>query len=103
MTICFIIALFFLTAMQKIYLCIIFHFLLLAAKLDCFGVAFAVVAACQLLDINEVHLVLSEDHTWIRFGENGQETSEVTWHGNKKICSRDLDDSNYNVVKNYDK
>jgi menin len=31
-------------------------------KLDCFGVAFAVVAACQLLQVPGVHLALSEDH-----------------------------------------
>ena len=49
-------------------------------KLDCFGVAYAVVAACQLLDINDVHLALSEDHAWVVFC-NGDETAEVTWHG----------------------
>ena len=31
-------------------------------KLDCFGVAFAVVAACQMLQVPGVHLALSEDH-----------------------------------------
>ena len=31
-------------------------------KLDCFGVAFAVVAACQRLQVPNVHLALSEDH-----------------------------------------
>ena len=31
-------------------------------KLDCFGVAFAVVAACQSLQVPGVHLALSEDH-----------------------------------------
>ena len=46
-------------------------------KLDCFGVAFAVVAACQLLEINEVHLALSEDHAWVVFGKDGDETAEV--------------------------
>lgn len=50
-------------------------------KLDCFGVAFAVVAACQVLGLNDVHLALSEDHAWVVFGENGEETAEVTWHG----------------------
>lgn len=50
-------------------------------KLDCFGVSFAVVAACQILGIDDVHLALSEDHAWVVFGENGQETAEVTWHG----------------------
>ncbi|CAH0560130.1 unnamed protein product [Brassicogethes aeneus] len=51
------------------------------SKLDCFGVAFAVVAGCQVLGYNDVHLALSEDHAWVVFGENGSETAEVTWHG----------------------
>lgn len=50
-------------------------------KLDCFGVAFAVVAGCQVLGFHDVHLALSEDHAWVVFGENSQETAEVTWHG----------------------
>uniref|UniRef100_A0A8D8YT63 Menin n=1 Tax=Cacopsylla melanoneura TaxID=428564 RepID=A0A8D8YT63_9HEMI len=50
-------------------------------KLDCFGVAFAVVAAFQVLGYNDVHLALSEDHAWVVFGEHGSETAEVTWHG----------------------
>jgi len=49
-------------------------------KLDCFGVAFAVVAGCQVLGFDDVHLALSEDHAWVVFGEN-QQTAEVTWHG----------------------
>lgn len=49
--------------------------------MDCFGVAFAVVAVCQALGYNDVHLALSEDHAWVVFGENGKETAEVTWHG----------------------
>ncbi|XP_071161785.1 menin-like [Mytilus edulis] len=50
-------------------------------KLDCFGVAFAVVAAFQILEYNDVHLSLSEDHAWVVFGEDLKETAEVTWHG----------------------
>lgn len=50
-------------------------------KLDCFGVAFAVVAGCQVLGFSDVHLALSEDHAWVVFGEHGNETAEVTWHG----------------------
>ena len=50
-------------------------------KLDCFGVAFAVVAGCQALGFADVHLALSEDHAWVVFGESGTETAEVTWHG----------------------
>ena len=47
--------------------------------MDCFGVAYAVVAGCQLLEINDIHLALSEDHAWVVFA--GNETAEVTWHG----------------------
>ena len=43
--------------------------------------AFAVVAACQLLKVPNIHLALSEDHAWVVFGKNGTETAEVTWHG----------------------
>lgn len=50
-------------------------------KLDCFGVAFAVVAGCQVLGFGDVHLALSEDHAWVVFGEEGKDTAEVTWHG----------------------
>lgn len=54
---------------------------LTGSKLDCFGVAFAVVAGCQTLGFSDVHLALSEDHAWVVFGENGTETAEITWHG----------------------
>lgn len=54
---------------------------LTGSKLDCFGVAFAVVAGCQALGFNDVHLALSEDHAWVVFGETGTETAEITWHG----------------------
>lgn len=50
-------------------------------RLDCFGVAFTVVAICQALGVNDVHLALSEDHAWVVFGKDGTETAEVTWHG----------------------
>ncbi|XP_039283982.1 menin [Nilaparvata lugens] len=50
-------------------------------KLDCFGVAVAVVAGCQVLGFGDVHLALSEDHAWVVFGEHGEHTAEVTWHG----------------------
>lgn len=43
--------------------------------------AFAVIAACQVLGLKDVHLALSEDHAWVIFGKNGEETAEVTWHG----------------------
>lgn len=51
-------------------------------KLDSFGVAFVVVAACQFLGYKHVHLAISEDHAWVVFRtKNGDETIEVTWHG----------------------
>ena len=52
--------------------------------MDCFGVAYAVVAALQLLEVSDVHLAVSEDHAWVVFqgDEEGEvETAEVTWHG----------------------
>lgn len=54
---------------------------LTANKLDCFGVAYAVVAGCQVLGFKDVHLAMSEDHAWVVYGEHGSETAEVTWHG----------------------
>ncbi|KAL7298456.1 hypothetical protein TKK_0008244 [Trichogramma kaykai] len=50
-------------------------------KLDCYGVALAVVAGCQVLGFYDVHLAVTEDHAWVVFGENGEYTAEVTWHG----------------------
>ncbi|XP_062371871.1 menin isoform X2 [Sardina pilchardus] len=55
--------------------------LITGTKLDSSGVAFAVVAACQVLGLRDVHLALSEDHAWVIFGKDGEETAEVTWHG----------------------
>uniref|UniRef100_A0A3P9KS55 Menin n=1 Tax=Oryzias latipes TaxID=8090 RepID=A0A3P9KS55_ORYLA len=55
--------------------------LITGTKLDSTGVAFAVVAACQVLGLKDVHLALSEDHAWVIFGKDGEETAEVTWHG----------------------
>ncbi|KAM4565233.1 menin isoform 2-T2 [Fundulus diaphanus] len=55
--------------------------LITGTKLDSSGVAFAVVAACQVLGLKDVHLALSEDHAWVIFGKNEEETAEVTWHG----------------------
>lgn len=46
-------------------------------KLDCFGVAFAVLAGCQIVGKNDVHLAISEDHAWVVFGKDGTETAEV--------------------------
>ncbi|XP_053961546.1 menin isoform X1 [Anastrepha ludens] len=50
-------------------------------KLDCFGVALAVVAGCQMLGYRDVHLAISEDHAWVVFGLKHTECIEVTWHG----------------------
>ncbi|XP_075896566.1 menin [Nelusetta ayraudi] len=55
--------------------------LITGTKLDSSGVAFAVIAACQVLGLKDVHLALSEDHAWVIFGKNGEESAEVTWHG----------------------
>lgn len=49
-------------------------------KLDCFGVAFAVTAGCQVLGKNDVHLALSEDHAWVVFGKDGVHTAEVSYY-----------------------
>lgn len=49
-------------------------------KLDCFGVAFAVTAGCQVLGKRDVHLALSEDHAWVVFGKDGTETAEVSYY-----------------------
>lgn len=50
-------------------------------KLDCFGVALAVVAGCQLLGYRDVRLAISEDHAWVVFGNKKLENIEITWHG----------------------
>lgn len=42
---------------------------------------FIVVTGCQVLGFSDVHLALSEDHAWVVFGEFGNQTAEVTWHG----------------------
>jgi len=45
-------------------------------------VALCIVAACQLLGLDDVHLAMSEDHVWVVFGaEDSRDTAEVTWHG----------------------
>lgn len=49
-------------------------------KLDCFGVAFAVTAGCQVLGKQDVHLALSEDHAWVVFGKDGTNTAEVRYY-----------------------
>ena len=44
--------------------------------------ALCVVAACQLLGLDDVHLAMSEDHVWVEFGaDTARDTAEVTWHG----------------------
>ncbi|XP_034474983.1 menin [Drosophila innubila] len=50
-------------------------------KLDCFGVALATTAGCQLLGYRDVRLAISEDHAWVMFGQKRVESIEVTWHG----------------------
>ena len=60
---------------------------LTGSKLDCFGVAMAVVAGCQVLGFQDVHLALSEDHAWVVFGESGRDTAEVTWQSSSSSSS----------------
>eukprot|EP00088_Acartia_fossae_P027882 TRINITY_DN28635_c0_g1_i12.p1 TRINITY_DN28635_c0_g1~~TRINITY_DN28635_c0_g1_i12.p1 ORF type:complete len:549 (-),score=101.95 TRINITY_DN28635_c0_g1_i12:665-2311(-) len=50
------------------------------AKVNCFGLAVSVVAGCQALGFNDVHLAMSEDHAWVVYGPRGEHTAEVTWH-----------------------
>jgi hypothetical protein len=53
--------------------------------LDCFGVAVATLAACQIMELNTVSLALSEDHAFLVFCPTNdmhtQCTAELTWHG----------------------
>lgn len=54
---------------------------LTGSKLDCFGVAFAVVAGCQVLGYDDVHLALSEDHAWVVFGpQQSGKPFTLLWH-----------------------
>jgi len=53
-------------------------------KMDCFGMALGVVAACQILGLSDVHLAFSEDHAWAVFGEDEHLSAEITWHGNEQ-------------------
>lgn len=81
---------------------------LTTSKLDCFGLAFAVIAGSQILNLKNIYLALSEDHAWVMFDFRSDEslkvqkeretkeyiennlpvptcamhgTCEVTWHG----------------------
>ena len=42
------------------------------AKVNCFGLALAVVAGCQVLGFHDVHLAMSEDHAWVVYGHKGK-------------------------------
>jgi len=45
--------------------------------------AVCVIAACQALQLDDVHLALSEDHAWAIFGDSeNRDSVEITWHGN---------------------
>uniref|UniRef100_A0A6G1S9X9 Menin n=1 Tax=Aceria tosichella TaxID=561515 RepID=A0A6G1S9X9_9ACAR len=46
-------------------------------KLDCFGLAFAVIAGCQILNLKNIYLALSEDHAWVMFDLKPEETKSV--------------------------
>lgn len=91
---------------DKAHLQSIFSYLT-TSKLDCFGLAFAVIAGCQILNLKNIYLALSEDHAWVMFDLRPDEsraqkerelkeytdnnlpiptcalhgTCEVTWHG----------------------
>lgn len=91
---------------DKAHLQSIFSYLT-TSKLDCFGLAFAVMAGCQILNLKNIYLALSEDHAWVMFDLKPEEfkaqkekevkeytdnnlpiptcalhgTCEVTWHG----------------------
>lgn len=91
---------------DKAHLQSVFSYLT-TSKLDCFGLALAVIAGCQILNLEDIYLALSEDHAWVMFNlkpeelkvqkekeleefiENGlpiptcalHGTCEVTWHG----------------------
>jgi len=48
--------------------------------------AVCVIAACQALQLDDVHLALSEDHAWAVFGEpENRDSVEITWHGNQVL------------------
>ncbi|VVC89901.1 unnamed protein product [Leptidea sinapis] len=57
-------------------------------KLDCFGVAFAVTAGCQILGKRDVHLALSEDHAWVVFGDGVLAHSWLYVAGKPVVCTR---------------
>lgn len=91
---------------DKAHLQSIFSYLT-TSKLDCFGLAFAVIAGCQILNLKNIYLALSEDHAWVMFDQRPEDiaghkekelrdyiennlpiptcaqhgTCEVTWHG----------------------
>lgn len=86
---------------DKAHLQSIFSYLT-TSKLDCFGLAFAVIAGCQSLNLKNIYLALSEDHAWVMFDDDQDRekqknayveknlpipscalhgTCEVTWHG----------------------
>lgn len=92
---------------DKAHLQSIFSYLT-TSKLDCFGLAFAVIAGCQILNLKDIYLALSEDHAWVMFDIHQEDylktqkerelreyvdnnlpiptcaehgTCEVTWHG----------------------
>lgn len=91
---------------DKAHLQNIFSYLT-TSKLDCLGLAFAVMAGCQILNLRNIYLALSEDHAWVMFDHRTDDdtaqkerllkeyvdsnspvpscalhgTCEVTWHG----------------------
>ncbi|TNN09747.1 Menin isoform 2 [Schistosoma japonicum] len=69
--------------------------------LDSFGLAYTVVAACQLLGYSDVDLALSEDHGWVEFGppESRQTADVASWvqesHTSTSLHNSELSSSSH--------
>lgn len=61
---------------DKAHLQSIFSYLT-TSKLDCFGLAFAVIASCQILNLKNIYLALSEDHAWVMFDLHPDDSSKA--------------------------
>lgn len=62
---------------DKAHLQSVFSYLT-TSKLDCFGLAFAVIAGCQILNLKNIYLALSEDHAWVMFDLRPDESSKAS-------------------------
>lgn len=59
-------------------------------KLDCFGLAFAVIAGCQIISLKNIYLALSEDHAWVMFNLRPEESKNLTEKGLKEYTENNL-------------